>query len=152
MLVFSLFYGALSYVYYYLCFAALIASCLCVENAYILMLLCSFGCMFGWSFALLYDHCSYFHMTVLVYDQVAHMFHIMFTWLQFTCYIILVLLLLTLSWGSNVFCASVSGYKYICSKFITASMIHDKGRKRERALCYINYVCFAHSSWLCLAI
>ena len=26
------------------------------------------------------------------------------------------------------------------------------GRKRERALCYINYVCFVHSSWLCLAI
>ena len=37
------------------------------------------------------------------------------------CYIILVLLLLALPWGSNVFCASVSGYRYICSKFITAS-------------------------------
>ena len=24
-------------------------------------------------------------------------------------------------------CASVSGYKYICSKFITAPMIHDRG-------------------------
>ena len=39
-----------------------------------------------------------------------------------------------------MFCASVSGYRYICSKFITAPMIHDRGRKRERALCYINYV------------
>ena len=49
----------------------------------------------------------------LVYDQIAHMFHIMFTLSQFTCYIILVILLLALPWGSNVFCASVSGYKYI---------------------------------------
>ena len=64
-------------------------------------------------------YCSHFYMTVLVYDQVAHMFHIMFTWSQFTCYIILVLLLLALPWKSNVFCASVSGYRYICSKFIT---------------------------------
>ena len=85
------------------------------------MLLCFIGCMFGRSFALLYDHCGHFHMTVLVYDQVAHMFHIMFTWLHFTCYIILVLLSLDLPWGSNVFCVSVSGYRYICSKFITAS-------------------------------
>ena len=37
-----------------------------------------------------------FYMTILVYDQVAHMFHIMFTWSQFTCYIILVILLLAL--------------------------------------------------------
>ena len=36
-----------------------------VGHAYILMLLCFIGCMFGWSFALLYDHCSNFHMTVL---------------------------------------------------------------------------------------
>ena len=49
----------------------------------------------------------------------------------------------------QVFSASVSGYRYICSKFITAPMIHDRGsdmRMRERALCYINYDCFAHSS------
>ena len=26
-----------------------------------------------------------------------------------------------------MFCASVSGYRYICSKFITAPMIHDMG-------------------------
>ena len=57
---------------------------------------------------------------------VAHMFHIMFTWSQFTCYIILVLLLLALPWGSNVFCASVLGYRYICSNFIIAPMIHDR--------------------------
>ena len=64
---------------------------------------------------------------LLVYDQVAHMFHIMFTWSQFTCYIILVLLLLALPWESNVFYASVSGCRYICSTFITVPMIHDKG-------------------------
>ena len=94
---------------------------LSVGHVCILMLLYFIGCMFGWSFALLYDHCSHFHMTVLVYNQVAHMFHIMFTWSHFTCYIILVLLSLDLPWGSNAFCASVSGYRYICSKFITAS-------------------------------
>ena len=26
-----------------------------------------------------------------------------------------------------MFCASVSGYKYICFKFIIAPMIHDRG-------------------------
>ena len=113
---------------------------LSVGHVCILMLLYFIGCMFGWSFALLYDHCSHFHMTVLVYNQVAHMFHIMFTWSHFTCYIILVLLSLDLPWGSNAFCASVSGYRYICSKFITAPMTHDRGRKSERVLCYINYV------------
>ena len=45
MLVFSLFYGALSYVQY-LCFVALIALDLCVGHAYILMLLCFIDCMF----------------------------------------------------------------------------------------------------------
>ena len=91
-----------------------------VGHACIFMLLCLFGCMFGWSFALLYDHCSHFHMTILVYDQVVHMFHNMFTWSHFTCYIILAILLLTLPWGSNAFCASVSGYKYTRSKCFTA--------------------------------
>ena len=42
-------------------------------------------------------------------------------------YIILVLLLLALPWGSNVFCVSISGYKYICSKFIIVPKIHDRG-------------------------
>ena len=97
-------------------------------------------------FTLLCDHYSHFHMTFLVYDQVAHMFHSIFTWLQFTCYIIRVILLLALPWGFNMFCASVSGYRYICFKFITTPMIHDRGsdmigeEKRERVLCYINYV------------
>ena len=35
-------------------------------------------------------------MTALVYDQVAHMFHIMFTLSQSTCYIILIFLSLDL--------------------------------------------------------
>ena len=96
-----------------------------LSHAYFLMLLCFIDCMFKWSFALLYDHCSHFCMTVLVYDQVAHMFHTMFSWSHFTCYIILVLLLLTLPWGSNVFCASVSGYSiYIpCSSQLLWFMI-----------------------------
>ena len=100
----------------------------CVLDMHIfLMLLCFIESMFRWSFALLCDHCSHFFMTVLVYGQVAHIFYIMFTWSQFTCYIILVILLLALPWGFNVFCASVLGYRYICSKFITAPMIHDRG-------------------------
>ena len=115
-----------------------IASCLCIRPAYCLKLLCFIECMFGWSIALLCDHCSHFYMTVLVYDQVVHMFHIMFTWSQFTCYIILVLLLLALPWESNVFCASVSGYKYISSKCITASH-HFEGEKLQALLVYIVY-------------
>ena len=111
-----------------LCFVVLIASFLCFGHAYIPMLLCFIECMFGWSFTLLCDHCSHFCMTVLVYDQVTHMFHIMFTWSQFTYYIMLVLLLLALPWRSNVFCASVSSYKYICSKCIIASH-HFEGEK-----------------------
>ena len=39
-----------------------------------------------------------------------------------------------------MFCASVSGYRYICSKFITAPKIHDRGSdmiggEREKKLC-----------------
>ena len=64
MLIFLLLYGALSYIQY-LCFVAFIASCFCVRHAFILMILCFIGCMFGWSFDLLYDHCSQFHMNVL---------------------------------------------------------------------------------------
>ena len=45
MLFFSLLCGALSYIQY-LCFVALIALCLCVGHAYILMSLCFIGCMF----------------------------------------------------------------------------------------------------------
>ena len=46
----------------------------CVGHTYIFMLLYFIDCIFGWSFALLCDHCSHFYMTVLVYDQVDHMF------------------------------------------------------------------------------
>ena len=41
-----------------------------------------------------------------------------------------------------MFCASVSSYRYICSKFITALMIHDRGSdmiggERETEFCVI---------------
>ena len=131
------------YVWFLVCFMVLwVMFCgslriiFCFGHAYFLMLLCFIECMFGWSIALLCDRCSHFYMTVLVFDQVAHMFYIMFTWSQFACYIILVLLLLALPWGSNVFCASVSGYKYICSKCITASH-HFEGEKLYALLVYI---------------
>ena len=105
----------------YICFLVLHRVCVLDIHTYILILLCFIECMFGWLFAVLCDNCRHFFMTVLVYGQVAYMFYIMFTWSQFTCYIILVLLLLAIPWGSNVFCASVSGYKYIYSKCITTS-------------------------------
>ena len=39
-----------------------------------------------------------------------------------------------------MFCVSISGYKYICSKFIRAPKIHDRrsdmiGGEREKELC-----------------
>ena len=39
-----------------------------------------------------------------------------------------------------MFCASVLGYRYICSKFITAPTIHDRGSdmidgEREKEFC-----------------
>ena len=105
------------------------------------------------SFALLCDHCSHFFMTILVYGQFAHIFYILFTWTQFTCYIILVLLLLALPWRSNVFCASVSSYRYICSKFITAPMIHDRGSdmiggEREKEFCVLLTIFLLCSSFM----
>ena len=99
---------------------AFIASCLCVGHAFILMLLCFIGCMFGWSFTLLYDHCSHFHMTVFCLIKLFICFTSYLLDLIFTCYIILIILLLALPSGSNAFCASVSGYRYICSKSITS--------------------------------
>ena len=41
-----------------------------------------------------------------------------------------------------MFCASVLGYRYICSKFITTPMIHDRGSdmiggEREKEFCVI---------------
>ena len=93
----------LYFICFSLCLFSCIASCLCFGHAYIHMLLCFIECMFRWSFALLCNHCSHFYITILLYDQVAHMFHIMFTWSQFTCCIILVLLLLALPWRSNMF-------------------------------------------------
>ena len=86
----------------------------------------------------------HFFMTILVYDQISHMYYIMFTWSQFTCFIMLVLLLLALPWGSNMLCASVSGYKYICSKFITSPMIYDRGSDMIREVLYDLYPC-----WFC---
>ena len=48
-----------------------------------------------------------------------------------------------------MFYTRVLGYRYICSKFITASMIHDRGNdmiggEREKELCVIclNYILF----------
>ena len=115
MLFFSLLYGALSY-FYYLYFVALIASCLCVGHAYILMPLWLYVQMI---FCFSIDHCSNFHMTVMYLIKFLIYFTSCLLYCIFTCYIILVILLLTLPWKSNVFCASILGYRYICSKFIT---------------------------------
>ena len=66
------------------------------------------------------DHCGHFHMTVMCLIKLLICFTSCLLDCIFTCYIILVLLLLALFWGSNVFCVSVSGYRNICSKFITS--------------------------------
>ena len=111
------------------CFELCLVSMLCCSHH--IMLMC-WTCIHPYAIVLYWLHvwiiiCFVmwslwsFPYDCLVYDQVAHMFHIMFTRSHFTCYIILVLLSLDLPWGSNVFCASVSGYKYTWSKFITAS-------------------------------
>ena len=97
-----------------------------VLDAYILMLLCFIGCMFRWSFALLYDHCSHFHMTILCLIKLL----ICFTTCLFDRILFVTLYLsflsLDLPWESNVFCASVLGYRYICSKFIITSRFRCK--------------------------
>ena len=43
-----------------------------------------------------------------------------------------------------MFCASVSGYRYICSKFITTPMIHDRGSDMIREVLYIFYPCLCN--------
>ena len=87
-----------------------------VLDVHISLLVCFIDCMFGWSFALLCDYYGHFHMTVLCLIKLL---------VCFISYlldrILLVLLSLDLPWGSNAFCASVSGYRYICYKFITTS-------------------------------
>ena len=62
--------------YYFLCpgrilFLDTYTSCILhwssVGHAFILMQLCFIDCIFGWSFALLYDHCGHFHMTIMCF-------------------------------------------------------------------------------------
>ena len=50
-----------------------------------------------------------------------------------------------------MFCASVSGYKYKCSKFITVPMIHDRGSdmiggEKAKKLCVILTMFLCYSS------
>ena len=102
----------------------LVSSMLCCSHRIILM---CWTCIYLYAIVLYWLHVRMivcfamwslysFSYDCLMYDQVAHMFYNMFT-----CYIILVILSLDLPWGSNVFCASVSGYGYICSKCFTSS-------------------------------
>ena len=122
------------------CVCFLVLHRVCVLDMYISLCYCASLNACSDDLLLCYVIIVVIFMTVLVYDQVAHMFHIMFTWSQFTCYIILVLLLLVLPWGSNVFCASVSGYKYICSKCITAYH-HFEREKLYTLLVYSQVYC-----------
>ena len=85
---------------------------------------CSFDCMSGWSFVLLSDHCSHFHMTVWCLIKLLICFTSCLLDHIFICYIMFVLLLLTLPWGSNMFCASVLGYKYFVP---SSSQVLDLG-------------------------
>ena len=88
------------------------------------MLLCFIGCIFGWSFVLLCDHCSHFHMIVLCLIKLLICFTSYLLHRIFTCYIILVLLILVLPWGSKAFCASVLGYRYCV---LSSSQVLDLG-------------------------
>ena len=110
------------------CFKLLLISILCCSHCIVFM---CWTCIHPYAIVLYWLHVQMiicfsirslqsFPYDYHVFDQVAHTFHIMFTWSFFTCYIILILLSLDLSWRSNAFCASVSSYKYICSKFITS--------------------------------
>ena len=75
--------------------------------------LCFNDCMLGWSIALLCDHCSHFFMTVMCLIKLC------FKLFSFDIYLIISYLLLyawplllALPWRSNVFCASISSYRY----------------------------------------
>ena len=101
------------------CFKLCLVSLLCCSRRIMfvcwtcihLMLLCFINYLFGWSFALLSDHCTHFHMTAmcLIKLLVCFMSYLLdcFLLVAFTC-----LLLLALPWGSNVFCANISSYRY----------------------------------------
>ena len=123
--------------YFVLLYACFLVALWCFELHSVSMLYCShcivfmcwtcihpYAIMFYWLHVLMiiwfaiWSLWSFPH-NYFVFDQIAQMFHIMFTWSSFTCYIILALLSLDLPWGSNMFCASVSSYRYTCSKFIT---------------------------------
>ena len=113
----------------------------CFELCLVSMLCCSYCIMFVLDMHTSLCYCALLvscsddyllcHMIIVVisiwlflFDQVAHMFHNMFTCSYFTCYIILVILSLDLPWGSNVFCASVSGNRYLIP---SASQLLDLG-------------------------
>ena len=99
--MFSIFALLFSYRIVFMCWTCIHPYAIILCWLHIQMIIC-FAMWSLWSFP--YE--------CLVFDQIAHMFHILFTWSLFNCYIILVILLLALPWGSNAFCANVSRYKY----------------------------------------
>ena len=117
MLVFSLFYGTL------ICFVVLIAS----HRVYVLDMHASL-CYCAFLVACSDDHLLCYMIIVVILKW---LFWCLIKLL--TCFTsrlldrnLLVTLYLSffsldLPWGSNVFCASVSGYRYICSKCYTTS-------------------------------
>ena len=125
--LFSRYFMVLWVIFSIIWFATLIASCLCVEHAYIFMRLCFF------LVACSDDHLLCYMIIVVI-----------FIWLFWcmikliTCFtsclldhnlfvtLYLSFLSLDLPWRSNVFCASVSGYRYICSKCYIASRYRYK--------------------------
>ena len=90
----------------YVCF--LVLHRICVGYAYFLILWCFIECMFGWSFALLCDHCSNFYMTVFgVWSSCSHASHhvylIAIYLLHYTCHFFYLLYLEGLMWFVQVF-------------------------------------------------
>ena len=96
---------------------------------------------------MLYDHCGHFHMIVMCFIKLLICFTLCLLDRIFTCYIILILLLLALPWGSNALCASVLGYIYCVpnsshvldlgvSKFCHCSQTHFKSKVCYRVFCH----------------
>ena len=143
MFCFVLHYVFFFFLFSLWCFELYLVSMLCSHRIVFICwtcihpyVLCSFDCMCGRSFALLSDHCSHFHMTVWCLIKLLICFTSCLLDRIFICYIMLVFLLLAFPWRSNVFCVSVSRYKYFV---LSSSQVLDLG-VNEFYHCYQTHV------------
>ena len=150
---FTLFVFLLSLLYLMGIFFPLI-SLWCFEFSLVSMLYCSHYCVFMLDMHTSFCYCALMivclddnlHCWVIIIvisiwlfcvrSSYTHMFHITFTWLEFTCYFILVFYYLLYAWVSNVFCASVSGNKCFVP---SSSQVLDLGVS-EFFQCFQTYI------------